>query len=160
MRRHRRAARRSEAAELNITAFMNLMVVLVPFLLITAVFSRLTILELDLPSDSVEVPQQPSLRLRLQVAEERLRVFDGGRQLRSWAAPDGAYPLEELGELLGDLKRRHPSVDGAELLLEGSVSYDSLVQLMDTVRIDADGAAMFARISLGELAAASGEGRQ
>jgi biopolymer transport protein ExbD len=33
------------AAELNITAFMNLMVVLVPFLLMTAVFSHITILD-------------------------------------------------------------------------------------------------------------------
>jgi biopolymer transport protein ExbD len=38
-----------DTAELNITAFMNLMVILVPFLLITAVFSRLAILELNLP---------------------------------------------------------------------------------------------------------------
>ncbi|MDH3417010.1 MAG: biopolymer transporter ExbD, partial [Gammaproteobacteria bacterium] len=38
-----------DTADLNITAFMNLMVILVPFLLITAVFSRLAILELNLP---------------------------------------------------------------------------------------------------------------
>ncbi|MEM7805474.1 MAG: biopolymer transporter ExbD, partial [Pseudomonadota bacterium] len=49
----RRGGRRSlEATELNITAFMNLMVILVPFLLITAVFSRLAILELNLPGAS------------------------------------------------------------------------------------------------------------
>ena len=50
----RRAGRRNntETAELNITAFMNLMVILVPFLLITAVFSRLAILELNLPGSS------------------------------------------------------------------------------------------------------------
>ena len=53
-RRHRR----HEEAELNITAFMNLMVVLVPFLLITAVFSRLTILELNLPSSSEATPER------------------------------------------------------------------------------------------------------
>jgi biopolymer transport protein ExbD len=41
MRRSRRGSRRNvDTAELNITAFMNLMVILVPFLLITAVFSR------------------------------------------------------------------------------------------------------------------------
>ena len=44
MRRMRgRRERNLEAAELNITAFMNLMVILVPFLLITAVFSRVAI---------------------------------------------------------------------------------------------------------------------
>ena len=45
-RTHRR---KHPAAELNITAFMNLMVVLVPFLLMTAVFSHITILDLNLP---------------------------------------------------------------------------------------------------------------
>jgi biopolymer transport protein ExbD len=57
-RKHR--TRHTGADELNITAFMNLMVALVPFLLITAVFSRLTVLELNLPgSESVANPDQP-----------------------------------------------------------------------------------------------------
>jgi len=46
-KRHRRT--KQVHAELNITAFMNLMVVLIPFLLITAVFSQVTILKLNLP---------------------------------------------------------------------------------------------------------------
>ncbi|HSN50904.1 MAG TPA: biopolymer transporter ExbD, partial [Woeseiaceae bacterium] len=53
MIRSRKSGRRNvETAELNITAFMNLMVILVPFLLITAVFSRLAVLELNLPGSS------------------------------------------------------------------------------------------------------------
>jgi biopolymer transport protein ExbD len=60
MLRSRRGSRRNvDTAELNITAFMNLMVILVPFLLITAVFSRLAILELNLPGSSTE-PAKPS----------------------------------------------------------------------------------------------------
>ncbi|MCW4212751.1 MAG: biopolymer transporter ExbD, partial [Candidatus Thiodiazotropha lotti] len=39
-------------AELNITAFLNLMVILIPFLLITAAFSRFSIIELYLPPAS------------------------------------------------------------------------------------------------------------
>ena len=42
--------RSKEALELDMTTFLNLMVVLVPFLLITAVFSRITIIELSLPT--------------------------------------------------------------------------------------------------------------
>ena len=34
------------------TTFLNLMVVLIPFLLITAVFSRITIVELSLPTSA------------------------------------------------------------------------------------------------------------
>jgi len=47
---HYRRRQKEEAPELDMTTFLNLMVVLVPFLLITAVFSRITIVELDLPS--------------------------------------------------------------------------------------------------------------
>ena len=48
--RFRRRRRSQDPGDINITAFMNLMVILVPFLLITAVFSRITILELNLPT--------------------------------------------------------------------------------------------------------------
>ena len=41
---------RKEAAHLEITAFINLIVVLVPFLLSTAVFTRLAVLDLKLPA--------------------------------------------------------------------------------------------------------------
>ena len=44
--------------ELNITAFLNLMVILVPFLLITAVFSHMSILDLNLPPASQQKPDQ------------------------------------------------------------------------------------------------------
>ena len=51
-RRHHYRRRTNEPAELDMTTFLNLMVVLVPFLLITAVFSRITIVELSLPSSA------------------------------------------------------------------------------------------------------------
>ena len=51
-RRHHYRRRSKDAHELDVTTFLNLMVVLVPFLLITAVFSRLTIVELNLPSSA------------------------------------------------------------------------------------------------------------
>jgi biopolymer transport protein ExbD len=50
----RRRKRIREPGELDITAFMNLMVVLVPFLLITAVFSRIAVHELTLPGPSAD----------------------------------------------------------------------------------------------------------
>jgi biopolymer transport protein ExbD len=49
-KRHHYKRRTGNTYEIDVTTFLNLMVVLVPFLLITAVFSRLTIVELNLPS--------------------------------------------------------------------------------------------------------------
>jgi biopolymer transport protein ExbD len=43
---------RKEVAALEVTAFINLIVVLVPFLLSTAVFTRLTVVDLALPAQS------------------------------------------------------------------------------------------------------------
>lgn len=65
--RLRRRQRHAEVVELNITAFMNLMVILVPFLLITTVFSRMAILELNLPDKPGEgdVPPRQHRRGRL-----------------------------------------------------------------------------------------------
>src|SRR6056300_1847134 len=75
----RRDGRRhnSEVAELNITAFMNLMVILVPFLLITAVFSRMAILELNLPGSSSAPGEPPrDLQLEITVRADGLEVGD------------------------------------------------------------------------------------
>ncbi len=79
MIRSRRGGRHNiETAELNITAFMNLMVILVPFLLITAVFSRLAILELNLPGSSTEPadPQELTFQLEVTVREAQIEVGD------------------------------------------------------------------------------------
>ena len=43
---------RKQVAELEVTAFINLIVVLVPFLLSTAVFTRLAVMDLSLPAQS------------------------------------------------------------------------------------------------------------
>ena len=45
---------RKSVAALEITAFINLIVVLVPFLLSTAVFTRLSVVELKLPQAASE----------------------------------------------------------------------------------------------------------
>ena len=77
--RSRRKSLNQEAAELNITAFMNLMVILVPFLLITAVFSRMTVLELNLPGldGSSGDEQEVKLQLQLVVHSDYWLVQDG-----------------------------------------------------------------------------------
>ena len=90
MIRSRRGGRRHnvETAELNITAFMNLMVILVPFLLITAVFSRLTILELNLPGSSSEPvePQDQTFQLEVIVRQDKIEIADRNQGLL------GVYP--------------------------------------------------------------------
>ena len=134
-RRHRR----KDAAELNITAFMNLMVVLVPFLLITAVFSRLTILELNLPSSTEVMPETPQLlSLEIIVRADALQVADRGTGLlRAFPKTDDGYDLAGLATFLRDeVKIRFPDATAVTILIEPDIAYDTVVQVMDAARVD------------------------
>ena len=138
-RRRWRKHRHKDAVELNITAFMNLMVVLVPFLLITAVFSRLAILELNLPTaqSTAAAPEEPlELQLEITVRDDRIEVGDrNGGVLRRLDSTGDGYALEGLADFLLELKQRFPDKLDATLLLEPDISYDVLVRVMDVVRV-------------------------
>ncbi len=137
MIRRRHGNRQQETAELNITAFMNLMVVLVPFLLITAVFSRMAVLELNLPGENSEPPkEESSLQLEIIVRDGRIEVGDrNSGRAAVFASKDGEYDLQGLGDYLQRVKARYPDKLDATVLLEPDISYDALVQVMDTVRV-------------------------
>lgn len=136
--RFRRFKRRvNKDAELSITAFMNLMVILVPFLLITAVFSKISILELDLPSRSDVVKQKPKLlELEVVVRESSLRVQDRNRGvLKTIKNNKAGYDVVSLNDYLQALKAKYQDINTATILLEPDITYDVLVQVMDSVRL-------------------------
>lgn len=166
-RRHRH--RGSDQEDLNITAFLNLMVILVPFLLITAVFSRLAILEVALPAPATEEPQEqpeeeplppPTVVVR---ADRLILRAPSGKETALTSTADG-YQLAALNELLKSIKASDTEKDAAVVLLEADIPYDTLIQVMDAVRLSqiADGAEMvnvplFPQISLGEAPSERGE---
>ncbi len=137
----RRGKRRREAnAELNITAFMNLMVVLVPFLLITAVFSQVSILNLNLPGTGAPQTQsdEPIKALEVIVRKSRLEIAErGSGGFVTIDNNNDSYDFEGLNQALQKIKA---SPDFSEetaitLLLEENIEYDVLIQTMDAVRM-------------------------
>ncbi|WP_193161520.1 ExbD/TolR family protein [Microbulbifer hainanensis] len=105
--RSRRHARSKEAPELDITAFLNLMVVLVPFLLVSAVFSRVTILELNMPSGAGGgAPDDPAVTVEVVVRKDALEVSDGEKVIARFPnlnggeeGSDGSPQADAAGEL-------------------------------------------------------------
>ena len=159
MRRRSRHRRRQDPVELNITAFMNLMVILVPFLLITAVFSRMAILELNLPTaESVVKEEEPEFALEVIVRTDSIQVGDrNAGVLSQLPVVDGKYDLEGLNDYLKRVKANFPDQLAVTLLLESDVDYEVLVQVMDATRsyrIDEPGefmrAELFPEISIGD----------
>jgi biopolymer transport protein ExbD len=133
----RRSRRLHEEAELNITAFMNLMVILVPFLLITASFSRMAVLDLYLPPAAAGgEAAKGELQLEIIVRHDAIEVADrNGGLIQRIEADDPDRQLQRLSQLLQALKARYPDKRTAYLLAEPQVAYDTLVQVMDRVRV-------------------------
>lgn len=138
LRSHQGGRRNADTAELNITVFMNLMVILVPFLLITAVFSRMAVLELYLPGASSEsaAPEERVFQLEITVRKGQIEV--GDRNMGTF----GVYPIlddghdfDALSKKLSEIKKNYPTKTDASILLEADIPYDTLVQVMDRVRV-------------------------
>ena len=128
-----------ETAHLELTAFINLIVVLVPFLLSTAVFSRLAVMDLSLPapSNAVEQLKGNDLKLEVVIRRDAYEVGDriGGliqRIERDPAKPNGE--LKTLSGLMVQIKQKFPDKTEVSVLAEPETSYDQLVQVMDAVR--------------------------
>lgn len=166
---HRRFRRRAKGnSDLDMTSFMNLMVVLVPFLLATAVFSRVTVLEMSLPGGG-EAPadvQTPPLVLEVTLRADRLEVGDrNSGLLKSFPQVEGKHDYTGLNEYLQQVKARFPDMLEATLLAEENTPYDNIVQTMDAVRMyqvkqgnDWLQAELFPSISMGSATTANAGG--
>ena len=134
-RRHHYKRRTKPEYELDVSTFLNLMVVLIPFLLITAVFSRLTIVELSLPSSAGGAKtDQPAFRVEVIVRESALEITNGKVVIGTIPKVDDEYDLSTLSDFMMSLKREYPDHDTASVLLEPHIPYDYLIRVMDVVR--------------------------
>jgi biopolymer transport protein ExbD len=118
---------------------MNLMVILVPFLLITAVFSRLAVIELYLPGSSTEPADPQDRTFQLEVTVRQNRIVIGDRNLGVlgiYPNSEDGYDYAALSKKLVEIKERYPEKTDVAILLEAEIPYDTLVQVMDRVRIN------------------------
>ena len=162
----KRARLKKQDAELDITSFMNLMIVLVPVLLMMMVFSRITVLELTLPelgeASAQSEMDEKDKQLEILVRQNTIEVFyPQGFLLRELPNTEQGYDYAGLQLLLKQLKQTFISKDldkkQATLLLEENIPYQVIVALMDTTRSYEDvvvasvvQAELFPQISLGD----------
>jgi len=152
---------RKESLGLDITAFMNMIVVLVPFLLTTTVFSRLAVLELSLPAQSSGFDKlKGDLQLEVVIRGDALEIRDrmGGLIQRVQNTGKG-YDFRTLSASMQQLKTRFPDKVEAAILAEPDTSYDILVQTMDAVRAARTSSGLhvelFPEISIGDAPVAT-----
>ncbi len=155
-----------EDADLDITSFMNLMIILVPVLLMSMVLARTTVLDLKLPDmadSSIPPTEEPPQQLELIIRADKFEInYPAGIKLK-WVekTPEGNYDYKLLAGVLQETKRlledKGIQKKDIYILSEKDTDYQTLVSTMDTVRsfkavvaasvVDAE---LFPEISLGD----------
>lgn len=149
-----------ETVELNITAFLNLMVILVPFLLVTAVFSRITILELNLPAKDAIAKQEEKINLQLElvIRQDSFEIRDSNLgRIKYIERNEKKTNWKIFTDILVEIKTRFPEEQSITLLLESKINYKTLIQVMDRVRsadvvqfTEVENIELFPNISIGD----------
>ncbi len=124
-----------ETPGLDVTTFLNLMVVLIPFLLISAVFSRVTIMELSVPTSAGGATSNtPHFAIEVIVREGGFEIANGTSVEAAIPKKNDEYDMKMLSEMLIRLKAQYPDKEDATVLMEPDIEYNYLIQVMDAVR--------------------------
>lgn len=162
--RQKRRQRVQETPELDVTPFMNLMIVLVPVLLLSMVFVHTTVIELNFPAAKGGGAADPDLvHLEVQIRDDVLVVADGRSEIKRLPRTDtGQHDFAGLADVMREIKRRLPEKRDATILLEPDTEYQTLVFVMDSMRVhrvlvggEYVSAELFPDLSLGDVPDAS-----
>jgi len=137
-KRYRRPAK--EEAELDITAFMNLMIVLVPILLLGLVFSKITVVDVTLPA-GFSGDDADNKQIELVIRKQSMSLaYPRGILLKTipMVEETGEYDFALLSLVLQEVKRqlREKGIEkqSISILSEQEINYQTIVSAMDTVR--------------------------
>ena len=145
---------------LNLTPMMDILTVLVIFLLVTAVFMSITVMELSIPTNTGgAVPGGHSINIEVIIRASGLQISNGSTVQAAIPKNGDVYDIEQLSRMLVRLKEQYPDKQDATVLTEPAIQYDYLIQVMDAVRsadVRAEGSkevkkvVLFPNISIGD----------
>ena len=138
MARHRiRKMRELVEADLEIMPLMNLFVVLIPMLLLSAVFLELSVIHMAAPGDdAAESPPAESLDLAVFITGEAYRVEGHGIEPTEIGR---AYRKDEvagadLSSLLQTIALDYPENHAVRIVSLPTTHYDEIIEVMDRSR--------------------------
>lgn len=134
---------------LNLVPILDALVTLVSFLLLTTTFFAIAVIDTPTPllapaEEQIEKLKEKPLQLTAYVYADKIMISDwsGSRELHTIInIPDPQkngeqkYDLEKLHQIIVGIKTRHPTETKLILKPESTVNYESLVSIMDAVRM-------------------------
>ena len=128
-------------ADLNLTAVMNIFLILIPFLLLTATFVRIAVLELSLPnldrSDrarAVAQRSEPAVLNILLIRKDHLQIKSPELKFTPVPKTGEDYIWNELKSQLEQIKERYPDINDFIISPDDDVEYHTIIRVMDHCR--------------------------
>ncbi|MCC6138346.1 MAG: biopolymer transporter ExbD [Bdellovibrionaceae bacterium] len=132
--------KRASNFEVNLVPFIDLMSVLITFLLITAVWTQVSMIKLGSSlhskknTDEVDkTPPNSDVPLRLDVKDAGHRLIIGPKTIEVPKKSNGDYDRETLVARLMEIKQVYPDKVDAVVTVEEHLKYDFMIQGMDAL---------------------------
>ncbi|MBN1482657.1 hypothetical protein EH223_11740 [candidate division KSB1 bacterium] len=126
--------------DVNLTAVMNIFLILIPFLLLTATFVRIAVLELTLPSldragrqTTVQKAESTVLNI-LRIKETELQLNSPGLKFDMINKLQDDYNWPELSQQLQRIKTKYPESEDIIISPVGTIRYETIIVVMDQCR--------------------------
>ncbi len=131
--------RNPEDEDVNIIPVMNIFLLLIPFLLLTAAFVKIAVLDISLPSlakgGSAQQQQQKDLVLViLSVKETGFQLKSPGFKFDPIVNSGNKYNYQALMTQLKEIKNQYSAAEDVIISPEAKVKYDIIIKVMDHCR--------------------------
>ena len=127
-----------EEAEVNLTGVMNIFLILIPFLLLTAVFVKIAVLELSLPSagraSSVSTEQKPMVLNILEINQQGFSLKSPGMTHQKLLKTGLAFNYDGLKRQLEQVKQKYPESEDIVISPSSDILYNVIIKVMDRCR--------------------------
>ncbi len=127
----------TEENDIDITSFMNLMIVLVPVLLLSLTFTKIRVLDINLPelSGGASAAELSQSQLEVVVDKSGFSVyFPTGKLLKKIPQTEEGYDYRALSMLMRDLKDQVSDKKDATIIADKKVNYQALISTMDAIK--------------------------
>lgn len=136
-----------EGGDLNLTPFLDVMMVLIPFLMMSASFFSIVVLEAKLPTpvkpETIkDVPMPPPFDLVIQVPKDTIKIFLNNKDPMgppqfAIPTPDTAYTDAQLDlfyNKMVEIKKQFPKEERLALDPHPALAWEKVSQLIDRAR--------------------------
>ena len=133
--------RHTDDADIDVTAFMNLMIVLVPVLLLSMTFTQITVLDISLPelTGGSQVSSAEQSQLEVEINPDGFKVYYPTNTLIQ-EIPAGQldagieHDYLRLSQVLQEVKKQLQDKTDILILSRPDVDYQTLIQTMDAAK--------------------------